>query len=72
MGICLLDWSTWKRLPKMRRVDALAFGITAVAVLAVNAVAAIAMGCLVYAGHAIYLKSRPRTEPALDRVAQAS
>jgi len=21
MGICLLDWSTWKRLPKMRRVD---------------------------------------------------
>ena len=72
MGICLLDWSTWKRLPKMRRVDALAFGITAVAVLAVNAVAAIALGCLVYAGHAIYLKSRPRTEPALDRVAQAS
>jgi len=72
MGICLLDWSTWKRLPKMRRVDAAAFGATAVAVLAVNAVAAIAMGCLVYAGHAIYLKSRPRPEPALDRVAQAS
>jgi sulfate permease, SulP family len=72
MGICLLDWSTWKRLPKMRRVDAAAFGVTAVAVLAVNAVAAIALGCLVYAGHAIYLKSRPRTEPALDRVAQAS
>jgi len=72
MGICLLDWSTWKRLPKMRRVDALAFGVTAFAVLAVNAVAAIALGCLVYAGHAIYLKSRPRTEPALDRVAQAS
>ncbi len=58
MGICLLDWSTWKRLPKMRRVDALAFLATAVAVLAVNAVAAIALGCLVYAGHHLYVRSR--------------
>jgi len=58
MGICLLDWSTWKRLPKMRRVDAVAFLATAVAVLAVNAVAAIALGCLVYAGHHLYVRSR--------------
>jgi SulP family sulfate permease len=58
MGICLLDWSTWKRLPKMRRVDAMAFLATAVAVLAVNAVAAIALGCLVYAGHHLYVRSR--------------
>jgi len=58
MGICLLDWSTWKRLPKMRRVDAVAFLATAVAVLAVNAVAAIALGCLVYAGHYLYVRSR--------------
>jgi len=58
MGICLLDWSTWKRLSKMRRVDAVAFLATAVAVLAVNAVAAIALGCLVYAGHHLYVRSR--------------
>ena len=48
MGICLLDWSTWKRLPKMRRVDAAGFLATAAAVLVVNAVAAIAIGCLIY------------------------
>ena len=58
MGICLLDWSTWKRLPKMRRVDAVAFLATAVAVLAVNAVAAIALGCLVYGSHYLYVRSR--------------
>jgi len=49
MGICLLDWSTWKRLPRMRRADGAAFLATAAAVLLVNAVAAIAIGCLVYA-----------------------
>lgn len=59
MGVCLLDWSTWKRLPKMRRVDGAAFLATAVAVLVVNAVAAIALGCLLYAGHHIYVRSRP-------------
>src|SRR3981081_528231 len=58
MGMCLLDWSTWKRLPKMRRVDAVAFLATAIAVLAVNAVAAIALGCLVYAGPHLYVRSR--------------
>lgn len=66
MGICLLDWSTWKRLPRMRRVDAAGFLATAMAVVLVNAVAAIAIGCLLYAGHAIYVKSRP--EPALARL----
>ena len=50
MGICLLDWSTWKRLPRMRQADAAAFLATAAAVLLVNAVAAIAIGCLVYFG----------------------
>jgi len=59
MGICLLDWSTWNRLPKMRRVDAAAFLATAVGVLTVNAVAAIAIGCLLYAGHQIYVRTRP-------------
>ena len=66
MGICLLDWSTWKRLPKMRRVDAAAFLATALAVLLVNAVAAIAIGCLLYAGHGIYVRTRP--EPTLARL----
>jgi SulP family sulfate permease len=49
MGICLLDWSAWRRLPKMSRVDAAAFLTTAIAVLAVNAVLAVALGCAVYA-----------------------
>lgn len=49
MGICLLDWSTWRRLPKMRRTDAAAFLITALSVLFVNAVAAVALGSSVYA-----------------------
>ena len=25
IGICLLEWSTWRRSPRMRRTDALAF-----------------------------------------------
>ncbi len=48
MGLCLLDWSAWRRLPKMSRVDAAAFLVTAVAVLAVNAVLAVAIGCSLY------------------------
>ena len=32
MGARLLDWSTWKRLHVMRRVDAAAFLVTAVCV----------------------------------------
>jgi len=45
MGISLMGWGTWSRLPKMRRVDAAAFVITAVGSLAFNAVAAVALGC---------------------------
>src|SRR4029079_4007421 len=33
MGLCLLDWSAWRRLPKMSRSDAAAFLITAFFVL---------------------------------------
>jgi len=47
-GARLLEWSTWRRLPHMRRVDAAAFISTAVAVLLVNAVAAVAIGCSFY------------------------
>ncbi len=48
MGICLLDWSAWRRLPKMNRIDAVAFLATAISVLCVNAVLAVAIGCAVY------------------------
>ncbi len=48
MGLCLLDWSAWRRLPKMNRVDAIAFLATALSVLTVNAVLAVAIGCGVY------------------------
>jgi SulP family sulfate permease len=48
VGICLLEWGTWRRLPKMRKVDALAFLATAVAVLLTNAVLAVAIGCAFY------------------------
>ena len=55
MGLCLLDWSTWRRLPKMSRVDAAAFLVTAVSV-AVNAVLAVALGCSIYAVRAVYVR----------------
>jgi SulP family sulfate permease len=48
VGICLLEWGTWRRLPKMRRADAAAFLSTALSVLLLNAVAAVAIGCSMY------------------------
>ena len=57
MGLCLLDWSAWRRLPKMSRVDAAAFLATAVAVLAVNAVLAVAIGCSLYVVRALVVKA---------------
>jgi sulfate permease, SulP family len=54
MGLCLLDWSTWRRLSKMNRIDAVAFLATACGVLAVNAVLAVAIGCSFYALRAAY------------------
>ena len=56
MGLCLLDWSAWRRLPKMSRTDAAAFLATAVSVLAVNAVLAVAIGCALYGIRAIYVR----------------
>jgi len=69
MGICLLDWSTWRRLPKMRRVDALAFLITAVSVLMINAVAAVILGCGVFAAE--WMVRRFLVPPAPLRQLQA-
>jgi SulP family sulfate permease len=48
VGFGLLEWSTWKRLARMRRLDALAFLSTAISVLATNAVFAVAIGCSFY------------------------
>ena len=48
VGLGLLEWSTWRRLPRMRRLDATAFLATAAAVLSTNAVAAVAIGCSFY------------------------
>ncbi len=54
IGICLLEWSTWRRLNRMRRVDALAFLSTATAVLMVNAVLAVGIGCSLYLMRYLY------------------
>ncbi len=66
MGLCLLDWSAWRRLPKMSRVDAAAFLATALAVLCVNAVLAVAIGCSLYAARWALLRIAPelRGNPA--------
>ena len=67
IGICLLEWSTWRRLRRMRRVDAAAFLATAAAVLVVNAVLAVAIGCSFYLAKYLYLrlyKHVPDAEPA--------
>jgi SulP family sulfate permease len=67
MGFCLLDWGTWRRLPKMRPVDAGAFFVTAVGVLVVNAIAAVLAGCSLYALRFLYRRySRPRTARDFD------
>lgn len=60
MGSRLLDWSTWKRLPRMRLVDAMAFLVTAAAVLLEDAVRAIVAGCLLYVVRYIYLWSKAK------------
>ncbi len=67
MGLCLLDWSAWRRLPKMSRVDAAAFLVTAIAVLAVNAVLAVAIGCSLYVLKALIARGNPAKEPVRER-----
>jgi SulP family sulfate permease len=54
VALGLLEWSTWRRLHRMRRLDACAFLVTAAAVLTTNAVAAVAIGCLFHViGHLV-------------------
>ena len=64
VGVGLLEWSTWRRLPRMRRVDAAAFLLTTVATLATNAIAAVALGCSLYLLRHLYLRAS-ETIPAL-------
>jgi SulP family sulfate permease len=59
VGILLLEWGVWRRLPKMRRADAAAFLLTAIMTLMVNAVAAVGAGCAVYAVQ--WLRNRQRS-----------
>ncbi|MBZ5724692.1 MAG: SulP family inorganic anion transporter [Acidobacteriia bacterium] len=67
MGLCLLDWSAWRRLPRMSRVDAAAFLATAASVMAVNAVLAVAIGCSLYGLHGAYVRwLRPARVPDLE------
>ena len=54
MGIRLMEWSMWKRLAKMRRVDAAAFLSTSIAALFLNAVFAVALGVSFYAVAYLY------------------
>jgi len=56
VGLGLLEWSTWHRLPRMRKVDAAAFLVTTVATLGTNAVVAVALGGSLYLARHLYLK----------------
>jgi SulP family sulfate permease len=47
-GWQLLDWSTWRRLFRIRRTESAAFLVTAAAILATNAFIALALGCFIY------------------------
>lgn len=72
MGFCLLEWSTWSRLTKMRRTDAVAFLLTASSVLVVNAAMAVAIGWSAYAVHWAFERMRHarlplNTEPVEQR-----
>jgi sulfate permease, SulP family len=66
MGARLLDWSTWRRLPRMGRVDAAAFAITAFLVLGVNAIAAVTIGCSFYLARHLWLRLYPPSESEPD------
>lgn len=59
IGLRLLEWSTWRRLPRMRLVDASAFLATAISVLVVNAVLAVAIGCSFYVMRYCYRRFVP-------------
>jgi sulfate permease, SulP family len=61
VGLGLLEWSTWRRLPRMRKVDAAAFLLTTVATLGTNAVVAVALGGSLYIVRHLYFKIAARS-----------
>jgi sulfate permease, SulP family len=74
VGICLLEWGTWRRLAKMRAVDSVAFFATALSTLLINAVAAVAIGCSFYLLRWLYqtVLARPRSADASGASAAAT
>jgi SulP family sulfate permease len=73
IGLRLLEWSTWRRLPRMRRVDAAAFLATAVSVLMVNAVLSVAIGCSFYVARYMYRRFiRPVAPGAGEEIGNAA
>ena len=70
VGICLLEWGTWRRLPKMRRVDAAAFLSAALLTMLWSPVGAVAVGCAPYA--AVWAYERWRTAIALPDLEPAN
>jgi sulfate permease, SulP family len=68
VGICLLEWGTWRRLSRMTKIDSGAFLSTAFATLLMNAVAAVAIGCGFYVVRWFYLTvlTKPRTAEVSD------
>ena len=68
VGFSLLEWSTWRRLHRMRRVDATAFLMTALAVLTTDAVMAVAIGCALYVvRHLVDKAAQLQRFPVIDR-----
>jgi len=73
IGLRLLEWSTWRRLPRMRRVDATAFLATAISVLIVNAVLAVAIGCSFYVARYVYRRFiHPVAPEAADEISKVA
>lgn len=71
MGINLLDWSTWRRLHRMRWIDSASFLVTTAGVLAVsNAIYAVAAGCALYGGYYLYGRFFPSARIAPEVPAQ--
>ena len=62
IGYCLLNIPAWRRLPGLPKLDAAAFLVTALSILFVNAAAAVALGCFLYAVRWV-VRHRPAMEP---------
>lgn len=60
MGARLMEWSTWRRLPKMRLTDSSAFLLTATSAIFLNAVFAVMIGCACYGLHYVWVNYMTR------------